>query len=79
MGVLENGRVGTGISSDESVRPGMTRRSFVARLGGALLATCGGLMRGLAGLGVDVAEAAAEMSAELGTTQAMLGAMQLGS
>jgi hypothetical protein len=48
-------------------------------MGGALLATYGGLMRGLPGIGVDVAEAATEMSAELSTTEAMLGVMQLGS
>jgi hypothetical protein len=48
-------------------------------MGGALLATYGGLLHGLPGVEVGDAEAAAEMSAELGTTQSMLGAMQLGS
>ncbi len=56
----------------------MTRRSFVTRLGGGLLAAYGGLLRGLPGLGVDGAEASEEMKAVLGTSQATLGVMQLG-
>ncbi len=57
----------------------MTRRGFVARLSSVLIATYGGLLYGLPGIGVDVAEATPEMSAELGTTQAILGVLQLGS
>ncbi len=57
----------------------MTRRSFVARLSSILLGTYGVLMRGLPGFGVNVAEAAGEMSGVLGTTNAALGVMQLGS
>jgi hypothetical protein len=57
----------------------MTRRSFVARLGGSLLATYGGLVHGLPGFGVDRAEASEETKAVLATNQTMLGVMQLGS
>jgi|HubBroStandDraft_6_1064221.scaffolds.fasta_scaffold06912_9 hypothetical protein len=59
---------------------GITRRSFVMRSTGALLAAYGGLLHGLPLLGLQTSAAeTAEMGAMLGTTQAALGAMQLGS
>jgi hypothetical protein len=57
----------------------MTRRSFVARSSGALLAAYGGVLRGLPLFGLGVADASGEMKAVLATNQAMLGVVQLGS
>jgi len=59
---------------------GVTRRGFVARTIGALLVAYAGRLGGLPLLGATAnAGEATEMSAMLGTPQAALGAMQLGS